>query len=950
MDADQELGPGGTGHEFGVLGETIGRAAGRRVDLGPARQRAVLAALLVDAGNPVSLDQLTDRVWGGAAPLRAAGALRTYVSRLRGVLVGMGHGGIQREPGGYVIDVGETAVDLQRFRRLAERGRTGASDAAGDLFEQALGLWRGDALADLDTPWAADVRHSLEAERFAVRLDRNDARLRMGRHTELLADLAALVAANPLDERVAGQHITALYRSGRQADALAAYDRIRRRLADELGVDPGPVLQQLHQWILSGDPAAMAAPQRASGEPAPSDRTVPRQLPSAVPGFVGRATQLERLDGVIAEAEPDRRPHAGPVVVAAIDGTAGVGKTALAVHWAQRVAHRFPDGQLYVNLRGYGADDPVEPTDALERMLRSLDVAPERIPAGLDERSALLRSQLAERRILVLLDNARDSDQVRPLLPGAGGMIVITSRRRLRALSVRDGAQHIALDMLSVPEAVNLLAAAIGHDRVERERPHAEEIVTLCARLPLALRLAAERIDRVPAAPLAGLAAELADQRGRLGMLSIDESPDTDLRSVFTWSYGALDPDAARMFALLGLHPRTGISVGAAAALAGVAPARAARLLDRLADVSLLEQRFPGRYELHDLLCDFALEQHLPDRPAARARLAHWYVHTAAGARARLVSTRHRMPIADMPPAGVTPVEFASLHEAVAWFDVERQAIVDIVKSAGEHGHPGSGAVLFQLSWAYFYMRGYWQPMIDIGEAAVRHAAATGDRFVEAKCCNGLGAAYGRLRGKEQQIVISQRAFEMFEELGELAEQATSLLNIGSAYNMLERFADARGALERAHDLYLEVGDPLYAGFALNNLAESHLGLGLLDEALDRSHRALESLRDGGEQFRLVAAFETIARIHVARDDHRSAIQHYRNALDVANRTRTTNMELPIRIALGEQLSVIGEHAEAIAIWREAHRIGVAANDPAVVEIERLLASTSGMTAAGDAL
>jgi DNA-binding SARP family transcriptional activator len=390
MNADQDLVPGSTGHEFGVLGETIGRVAGRRVDLGPARQRAVLTALLVDAGNPVSLDQLADRVWGAAAPLRAAGALRTYVSRLRGVLAGMGHGGILREPGGYVIEVGEMAVDLQRFRRLAERGRTGASDTAGDLFEQALRLWRGDALTDIDTPWAADVRHSLEAERFAVRLDWIDARLCTGRHAELLADLAALVAAHPLDERVAGQHITALYRSGRQADAFAAYDRIRRRLADELGVDPGPVLQQLHRWILSGDPAAMAAP-RTSGEPAPSDRTVPRQLPSAVPGFVGRATQLERLDAVIAEAEPGRRPHAGPVVVAAIDGTAGIGKTAFAVYWAQRVAHRFPDGQLYVNLRGYGTDDPVEPTDALETMLRSLDVAPERIPAGLDERSALLR-------------------------------------------------------------------------------------------------------------------------------------------------------------------------------------------------------------------------------------------------------------------------------------------------------------------------------------------------------------------------------------------------------------------------------------------------------------------------------------------------------------------------------------------------------------------------------
>jgi DNA-binding SARP family transcriptional activator/tetratricopeptide (TPR) repeat protein len=925
--------------ELGFLGETTARVNGRDIDLGPARQRAVLAALLVDANNPVSLDQLTDRVWGADPPLRAAGTLRSYLSRLRGALAVMGRGGIRRGAGGYFFEVDEMAVDLHRFRRLSAQARTGTDAAAASLYEQALALWRGDALADLDTPWAAGVRHALEGERFSVRLDRHDTGLRQGRHSELVADLAALATAHPLDERVAAQYITALYRSGRQADAFTVYERIRRRLADELGADPGAALQQLHHQILTGDPAALVDPSAETVEPVPARRAVPRQLPSGIPGFVGRAKEIERLDGLIGDTAPDRREDSVPVVISAIDGTPGIGKTALAVRWAQHVKHRYPDGQLYLNLRGCGPDDPVSAADALETMLRAVGVSPDRIPTSVDERSALLRSQLASRRMLILLDNAKDSDQVRPLLPGSGGLVLVTSRRRLQALSAREGARHITLELLPVSEALQLLTAAIGRDRVEREPREADAIVSLCARLPLALRLAAERINRFPASPLADLVAELTDHRGRLAALSIEESADTDLRSVFAWSYSALEPETARMFALIGLHPGAGISVPAAAALAGIPPTQAQVVLGRLTNVSLLEQRFPGRYELHDLLRDFALEQHRPDRDSAHTRLVQWYIHTAANARDQLSGIPHRMPVAAMPPEGVTPVQFTSYCDAVAWFDLERDSIVEIVKSAEDNGHPESGAVLYHLTWTYFYMRGYWQPMLETGEYAVRHAITIDNAFLEAKCLSRLGVAYHRTREIDQAISIYQHAFARFGDLGDRTEQATALLNMGGAYNVLGRFTEGMQTFERAYELYLQEGEALQAAYALNNLASSYRGLERFDEALACANRALDIIREGSEQFRLASIFETIAHIHAARGDHHSAVQYYRDALDTAAKTQTTRLEVALGIELGKQLVAIDECDEAIAVWRQTQRICASKRDPAASEVERLLAS-----------
>lgn len=718
---------------------------------------------------------------------------------------------------------------------------------------------------------------------------------------------------------------------------------IRRLESDEPTGRPHSTSLQMLAAALNltaADRATLAAAAGGTEDPPVSGkRPLPRQLPSNVHGFVGRDEDIAQLDKIMGL--DGTAGDTAPIVISAIDGTAGIGKTALAVHWAHRVKQHFPDGQLYLNLRGYGPGLPVAPEDALASMLRSSGVDPDRIPAGVDERSALLRSTLADRRVLIVLDNAENSEQVRPLLPGSDALVVVTSRRKLRALSVHNGARHISLDLLARSEAVELLAEAIGRDRVDGEPAATAAIIELCARLPLALRLAAERVNSQPATPLRDLVVELADHRNRLAALSIEESADTDLRSVFAWSYDALDPEAARMFDLFGVHPGSVMSVPAAAAMAGVPPARAAATLQRLTDVNLLEQRFRGRFEPHDLLREYArdrAEHGGGDHSAARERLLQWYVHTAADARAQIAATPHELPLAPEPPEGITPERFDSHRAAMEWFDAELDTILKIILAAGDHGHHEGAAVLGQLVWYHLYLRGLWQQMRVVGEAGVDHAIAVGDLILEAKIRNGLSLAYGEIPGLgEAEIATSRQALSIFLALGSRRGQAGCLLNLGSAYRKAERFDEAREALERAHDLYLQEGNQLYAAFALNNLATVFIELDRLDEALSCACRAVDVLRDNLEPFRLVTGLITLAVVHAARGERDPALRYYREAISTAEGLGSTYEVIHLGIRLGHQLAAAGAADEAIEVWREAHRICLEHDDPAAEEIERLL-------------
>ena len=499
--------------EFGLLGPLVVRAGGSEVEVSAGKQRVLLAALLLRANQVVPAAELAGFIWEGSPPGTARVTLQNYVKRVRQALGPAGYERIVTRPSGYAIEIVPGELDVAQFAQLTAAGRTAAragnwKRAASQLGE-ALALWRAEPLADVPS---AALRQAQLPRLVELRLEaaeaRAEAELHLGRHAEIIGELAALVAAEPLRERLTELLMLALYRSGQQSAALAVYRRARRRLVEQVGIEPGPGLREMNQKILLSDPGLLlpVAPAvarghddlavNAAGRNGRAASTVrPSLLPSAVPDFTGRAAELAALSAAPGQ---DGRP----VVITAIGGTAGVGKTALAVHWARQAAPRFPDGQLYVNLRGFGPGDPLPPSEALRAFLDALQVPPAQIPASPDGRYALYRSLLDGKKILILLDNARDPAQVRPLLPGTpDAQVLITSRAELASLVVTDGARQISLDVLAEDEARQMLAARLGPGRIANEPQAAGELTGLCARLPLALAITAARAAAHPGSP-----------------------------------------------------------------------------------------------------------------------------------------------------------------------------------------------------------------------------------------------------------------------------------------------------------------------------------------------------------------------------------------------------------------------------------------------------------------
>ena len=623
------------------------------------RRKAVLATLALHGGEVVSTSRLTDAVWGNSAPAVALNTLQSHVSYLRTVLGSKA--AIAARPPGYVLDLDDDGTDVRLAERLLRQGTQSADPVHGvrDL-RAAMALWRGQPLADVaGLTWLEEQAGRLDLLCEQIRRALAEARLAAGEHRQLVPELEQMAADHPLDEQTHAQLMVALYRSGRQADALAAYQRLRRILAEELGIDPGQPLRELETAILRQDPALdapapavtltpaapagtadpaaspeqtaspqrtaapqqTAAPERAAPPEPPAPAVpVPAQLPPAVAAFAGRSAELARLDAILSRAAQDGPDDDAAVTIAVIAGTAGVGKTALAVHWAHRVAGQFPDGRLYVNLRGFDPACPATgPGQALRGFLDAFAVPLERIPAHLDDQVALYRSLLAGRRVLVVLDNARDAEQVRPLLPAAPGcLVIVTSRNHLTGLIATEGAHPLDLELLTTSGARELLARRLGARRVGREPDAVDEIIAGCAGLPLALTVAAARAATSPRFPLTAFATELREANRALDPFASGDAV-TDVRAVLSWSYHALSTGAARLFRLLGLHPGPDITVGAAASLAGIAPDQARERLAELTRGHLLAEHCPGRYAFHDLLRAYAAEQaHVHDDEATR--------------------------------------------------------------------------------------------------------------------------------------------------------------------------------------------------------------------------------------------------------------------------------------------------------------------------------------------
>ncbi|WP_344610786.1 AfsR/SARP family transcriptional regulator, partial [Dactylosporangium salmoneum] len=882
-----------------LLGAVEARVDGQPAGIGHPRQRAVLAVLAVDAGSPVTVEDLIDRVWD-EPPDRVRQSVYVYVARLRHVMP------IAKRSRAYLLDVDPDAVDLHRFRRLA------ATDPRA-----ALDLWQGRPLADVEGSWAAAQRARWAEERRDATVAWADAELLAGRAAGVIGPLGDTVADHPRAEPPVERLMRALRDERRYAEALHVYADLRERLADALGADPGPSLQALHRSLLRGeepDPAAVRP------RPAPTF-TVPAQMPLDVRGFAGRGAAIAELDALAATTERG----SVAVVISALSGTAGVGKTALAVHWAHRAAHRFPDGQLYVNLRGFGPPGAgFGAGEALRVLLDGLGVPADRVPSGLDAQAALYRSAIAGRRMIVVLDNARDAAHVRPLLPGAPGcLVVITSRDSLGGLVAGEGAVPLPLDLLDRQEARDLLAGRLGAQRVAREPDAVEEIIDRCARLPLALAIAAARAAVDPRRALADVARELAGAEQQLDPFA-GADVVTDARAVFSWSYRMLRPPLARMFRLLGLQPGDDVGAPVAASLAGVTPERAARMLAELADAHLATEARPGRYGQHDLLRAFARELAAgdPEAPAAVRRLADHYLHTSATLAGRLDPFRVTVPLP--PPAhGVRAetLEGGGAEEALGWFAAEYSALMAIVRTTAGSDDPGLAvhpARLARNLVEYQQRTGRWSDLLAAHETAARAAHRHADRLGEAVAQHGIARANAFLGDVDAAATAGLRAADLYRDAGLPVAEADARRSVAVAYSRANRLPEALEHARRLVELYERHGEPSDRAQGLNTLGYTLVQLGRADEALDPLTRALELQRGTGDEHGAAFTLDSLglACARLGRPDE--AAGHYRRSLELFERAGDRYGQVYPLCGLGDVVAALGDRSGARELYERA--------------------------------
>jgi DNA-binding SARP family transcriptional activator/Tfp pilus assembly protein PilF len=895
--------------EFRLFGGVEAQRGGHRVDVGHARQQCVLAVLLVEANNAVSVDELIDRVWAGEPPKRAKESLHTYLTRLRRALPAVP---ITRHGASYLLSADEDSIDLHRFRALAASARE-TDDAA--TFEQALALWRGEPLAGLDVPWAQGVRATLDKERAAVELDQADAELRLGRHNEILPTLAARAEQRTLDERLAGQLMLALYRAGRQADALNHYERIRRQLAEELGIDPSPALRELHQQILTGAITASLPPQAASN--GAGSAPVPRQLPAAPRSFTGR---LRELDSITETMDLGALPGA-TVVISAIGGTGGIGKTWLALHWAHQHVERFPDGQLFVNLRGFDPSGrPTRPQDAIRGFLDALGVEPAAIPTALDAQTALYRSLVADRRMLVVLDNAADTAQVVPLLPGGPSCtVIVTSRDRMVSLVNAHGAQPLPLDALSDVEARTLLANRLGADRLAREPDAVAALIECCAGLPLALSIVAGRALEHPDFPLRELADELREATGRLEAL--DEDPSVSVRSVLSWSYAALTEEQARVFGLLGLAPGPDISLAAAANLADLPDNATRTLLRSLERVSLVQQHVAGRYRMHDLVRLYAQEQGslIPAdvRNTALHRLRDFYLYTAVSCD-RFVGVGRQPVDVGTPTQGCRPLPILDEKAAMAWYTAEYACIMASQAAALANSHYPQ-VWLFAWAITYFHTRpGLLHEDVASWQKALVAAEHLADTAVMIRVDRALGQAYFRVGEHDKGLEHLHRSLDNARSVGDLDSEARVQHSIGLAWGTIGNLDKAIEHAAEAARLEEQQNQPNSRGKTLNLLGWYLANVGRLDEALERCTTAYELARECNDRELAAETLDSLGYIALHKGEHGKALEYYREALDVCRDIGSSYGEVEVLSNLGQAYLAVGDPTEAKAAWERA--------------------------------
>jgi DNA-binding SARP family transcriptional activator/tetratricopeptide (TPR) repeat protein len=894
-----------------LLGPLMVSVAGRPVAVTSERLRSVLAVLALSVGEPVSVGRLAAAVWGDDQPADARSAVQVYVARLRNVL---GQAAIRTVTSGYLLDAAPASVDAARFVGLLDAAAQAPDEAAERTrLVEALGLWRDTPFADLKSPWLAEVESTRLLERYLAGLERLiDTDIANGRSNEVVVQLRELTARYPLRERFWAQLMQALSQTDRRAEALGAYERLCQLLADELGVEPSRSMHDLHREILMAE--VERNPRHALSAPhAPSAHAVvaiPRQLPADVAAFAGRRREL---------AEFDRLPDADAVVIAAIDGMAGVGKTALAIHAAHQLADRFPDGQMFIDLHGYTEGmAPVDPSDALDRMLRALGVPGEQIAHQLEERSALFRSTVADRSMLFVLDNAVTEAQVAPLLPGApGSLVLITSRHRLAGL---DQTHTVSLDCLSPHDAVSLFVDTVGAQCLAGEASdRVAEVVDLCGRLPLAVRIAAARLRSHPSWTVAHLLDRFREQRDRLSEL---EAGQRSVGAALDLSYQHLDEDQQRFYRLLGLHPGPDLDEYTAAALTDTPPGQARRLLDHLLDAHLLQEPAPGRYRFHDLTRAHAVftterTDAEPDRRAASARQLTYYGQTAATAMDLLYPSesdqRPRVPSSDIPDPALCDAEGASV-----WLDTELPSLVAAAEYAAEHGWPHHIQHLSSTLHRHLRTRGWYTVAEKLHGRALAAGRSTGDPSGQALALTDLGHIHRRQGRNDEAIDDFQQALDLARAIGNQRAQVTALNGLARVMRRQGRHEQATHSFEQALDIARAIEDRAGQAEALNGLGDTFWARGRQEEAAHSFEQALEVARASGDRIGYLDALNALGHIHRRQGRYTQATENFVQALAIASGAGPRSAELSSAIGLGDVHRLQGRREQAIGNYEHA--------------------------------
>ncbi len=938
--------PSGAAALFRILGPLEVRADEGWTTIGAAKQRSVLATLLLRPGEPVSTGVLIDEVWPEKPPAKAANLVSVYMHHLRR-RIGDADGRVlvTRAPG-YQLVLGPGELDADLFAGLVIEGRealaAGAPDRAVDLLSEALEMWRGPALADVPaTSLVAAEADRLGQSRLEAQELRAEASLACGRFAQVLPEVRRLLADHPLQEKLWALQMRALYGAGRQAEALEVYEQARTKIADELGVDPGAELRQLYHQLLNGEDLQGAMPAAGTG-PAPAPAPVPAQLPADIPDFTGRSGQVEQLRGLLAGAGGEDSP--GAVRVVLVVGPGGQGKTTLGVHAAHLLRGEFPDGQLYASL--LGATQPVDPAEVLARFLRDLGEDPARIPLDAEERAALYRTRLDGKRVLIVLDDARGIEQVRPLLPGSASCaVLITARNWLPELA---GGAVLDLDVLSEGEARALFTAIVGARRVDAEPGAAGEVLTACAGLPLAIRIAGARLATRGNWSIRTLAGRLSDERSRLDELRVG---NLAVRASFEVSFTTLPgpaapggPAPARVFGLLGLWAGPTISLPGAAALLGEAEDDVAEALDVLFDAHLLESPEPDRYRFHDLLRVYAadrarIEEAEDARIRAVTRVLTWYLHTVEAA-ATIISAQHaRLPLGPLP-AGVQPLGFASLDEALAWCEAERAGLAAATRLAASSGLHEIAWKLPAAAMSFYYRRGHWGDWVATHRAGLESAREIGDRQAQAWMLNDLGMAYG--------VQHMPEAVECFEQALELSgvdseRGARAAANVAQAYVDLGRFDEAWSAAERSLAIQRQQGNRYLEGVSLGILGRASRELGQFTDAVEQLELALTIFRELGQQYGEADCLTDLADALLCLDQVDAAIARLRESLAISREIGAVHAEAVTLQLLGHALGRSGDQGQARSQLTEALRLFEELGDRAQAdEVRTALAGLDG--------